>query len=343
LDTSSVISVICHIDTVPSGDEQKERCMFALGQMRAMGFIVSALCCVIVTLGGLASAAVAPGTSSQVASKVAASTKIKTIPASLKGLLAGASSDFVSYSDTSNGTGGACLSLTGCLGGDLASAKTIVVYGDSHAVMWMPAILPFALANHYKVVLTWWGMCPVSQINVYRPKYGFPGSCNAYRQAIETRIVNLHPSLIIVAEKTAGIPSAPSQIFKSPSDWQSALTTSLTTLRDNGTVPVAVLEDSALFPQSALVCLSLHPNSVQSCSVPLSRAAAPGMQTAEAKAAAKTGSTFIPTHSWLCAKLCSPIVGDMFAYSDNTHISASYSAYLSRVMGTALSAILGTA
>jgi hypothetical protein len=46
-----------------------------------------------------------------------------------------------------------CATTTTCVLGDVAGTRTIVVYGDSHARMWLPAILPAATADGFRVVV----------------------------------------------------------------------------------------------------------------------------------------------------------------------------------------------
>ena len=107
----------------------------------------------------------------------------------------------------------------------------------------------------------------------------------------------------------------------------------------SATTKVVVLEDTASFPQNVPVCLSKHMTAVQKCSVQWSMTK-PGLQASQQAAANATGSLFVQTDKWFCTKTCSPVIGNFLVYPDGNHISASYSAYLSGVLATALQSVL---
>jgi len=241
-----------------------------------------------------------------------------------------------------NHVAGKCLYLNGCVAGDLTSKKTIVVYGDSHAVMWIPAILPFARSHHFRVSLVWLGMCPVAQVNVYGPRLGYPSGCNRYRSTIIGQIVKSKPALILVAEKTSAVRRTEKIFYTSTSQWQRSLTSSLQLLRSNGSLPVAVIEDTPFFPWSVPTCLSQHQRAIQRCSVPYPEPQFPGMQLAEKNAAAATKSSFLPTIPWLCHLRCPGVIHSTIAYVDGSHLSRSYATFLAPSFAAQLSRLLPT-
>jgi hypothetical protein len=289
-------------------------------------------------LSGISAASTTPSGQS-IQTLVADASKATNLDSHVRTQLGNASSDFDWFD---NHVAGKCMYLNGCVAGDLASKKTIVLYGDSHAVMWMPAIVPFARSHHFRVDLVWLGMCPVAHVDVYGPRLGYPSGCNRYRSTTVDQIVKSKPALILVAEKTSGVRREEAVFYTSPSQWKGPLITTLRSLRSHGSIPVAVIEDTPFFPWSVPECLSKHPNSIQQCSVPYPETQYPGMQLAERSAAAATGSSFLPTIPWLCNRRCPGVIHSTIVYVDGAHLSQSYAKFLSPAFSVQLSRIISS-
>ena len=104
---------------------------------------------------------------------------------------------------------------------------------------------------------------------------------------------------------------------------------------------IALLEDIPYASNfSPAACLAANPSNVQACSIPFPNPKAPGQQVAEAAAAKAERARFIPTVPWLCTNRCSMVIGNYIAYSDGSHVSLTYSEYLSQVMDDAIHPIL---
>jgi len=271
-----------------------------------------------------------PGNATAVAANVAASSKINSLPSSLLASVSGATNDSAWVNYPALGTG--CSSATSCVFGDTSSSTTIVLFGDSHAAMWLPALDQIASSHHERLVVLWHGMCPVATLDVNAPAFGYPNACNNARAQSISLIHSLAPKLVIIGEKTAGVPGMHGTY--TAKDWLPSLKASINAIKSPST-KVAVLEDTASFPQLVPTCLSIHPTSVQKCGVYWSTTK-PGLQATQQQAATATGSLYVQTDKWFCTKTCSPVIGSFIAYMDGTHISASYSVYLSGVLDSAL-------
>src|SRR6202035_5006703 len=83
-----------------------------------------------------------PGSASQVARLVASSGRIEVLPNNLVPSLQDAGNDdAVSYYPV---TEPGCTSRSQCVFGDLHGTHTVVLFGDSHALMWLTAFVPIA-------------------------------------------------------------------------------------------------------------------------------------------------------------------------------------------------------
>lgn len=281
----------------------------------------------------------APGTAAEVAKLVADSHMIKTLPSNLVPSLADASSDTpeVIYPWTLYG----CSSVTQCVFGDTGSSETIVLFGDSHAAMWLPALIPVATKDRYRIVLLFTLGCPAADVTIWAAETNSDDTaCNTARSNDITLINKVKPALILLASRTSRAKSARTKFFTN-AQWEAGLVKTITLLKPSG-AKVAVIGDISGFNADPSTCLASSPSDVQHCSVsnpnPIKNNR--GHQAAEKAAASKMKATYINTLPWLCTGTCSPVIGNMLAYSDSWHMSATYSTYLSTVFGVALKNLL---
>ncbi len=228
-----------------------------------------------------------------------------------------------------------CSSATsGCVFGDTKSSVEVVLFGDSHARMWLPAIDPIATVDRLKLVVLGRNGCPLVAPGI-SPRFG--GCSSVIRHDI--RVIDaIEPAAIILADRTT-YPGV------TPSEWQAGLTGTIDALRPSG-ARVAVIGDIQVFNpglvSDLLECLADHATAVQDCAAPNPDLAAPGQEGAERRAASLAHDLYVNPTPWLCtSRACSPIVGGNIVYWDAFHVSASYAAFLSGVMASALRTFLG--
>lgn len=264
-----------------------------------------------------------PGTAAQVATLVAASTSITSLTAAVRAELPGAPSDIA---DRVYHIASVCDTATTCVYGDTSATTTVVLFGNSHARMWLPAIDPIATADDLKIVVLGKNECPVVSLKL--PPRRFPG-CTTMTQTAVTVINHLKPSVVILADRTV------STGF-SQSVWRTGMITTIKSIAPSG-ARVVILGDIQEFATAPVQCVAAHPTKVQNCSMANPNPAEPGVWSAELSAANATKSTYVNPNRWLCtAHRCSPIIGNVVAYWDNDHVSVTYARYLSTVMGDAL-------
>jgi hypothetical protein len=297
-------------------------------------------------VAGVAGAAVfdrtvPPGTPAQVAAAVLASTRITKLDATSEAQLALGGKD--SPITTMPGTYACDGSTKGCVFGATASTKVVVLFGDSHAMMWLPAVSAAAAKAKDKLVLFWKNSCPAANLTNFSldgGSIGTPAQCTTFRAGAIASIKALKPKTVIIAERTTLVYSEPSHVLFTNAQWQTALVSTIQKLKSK-TTKVALFEDVPWFTNDPRPCLATYPTSVQTCAQAYPNHVHPGLQVGEANAARATGSAFIKTHQWLCtAKRCSPLVHDIITYLDRGHVDATYSKYLSLVVGTALATYL---
>jgi hypothetical protein len=301
-----------------------------------------ALCVVLLGLPGVAGATLprpklpTPGTSKQVLALVAASHSIVALPTDSDPALADITRD--KPNDYFTIRGATCPKLTSCVYGDVNSKKVIVLFGDSHAWMWLPAVYPAAARHGYKLILLFLTSCPAASVTYWDPQTNsYADSCTTARTAAIAAIRKLNPSLVLLSSNTAQRYSSPNVLFTS-AQWEAGLDQTITSLA-SPTTQVGVIGDIPTLDVVMPECLAAYQSNVQQCgvAVPNPVVANRGLQSAEEAAAKQTGAFYIDTLPWLCSSTwCSPVIGKLIVYLNPTHIDATFSEYLSKVFGDAL-------
>jgi hypothetical protein len=283
-------------------------------------------------LGASAAAAAAnpPATLTQVQQAVAASTSIHSIPGNLAPSLQSVSND------------PAWKGFTGKSWGPSTSTKRLVIFGDSHAHMWVPAIVPGALARGYNVHLYWDAGCLPAHVTIYG-YVGHPNSyftsCNTWRAARIAAIVAARPTMIVLAERTTAVKTSPTA-YLTDAQLQAGLAATLRALKPSG-AKIVVVGDNPAYTNfyGPDACVTINPSNVQRCSfaVTTTSTAWRDHQGAELAATTAEGARFINPVPWICTSTtCSPIVSHYLVYLDWSHLTATYAAWLSTVMATSL-------
>ncbi|MDF2990306.1 MAG: acyltransferase [Microbacterium sp.] len=220
-----------------------------------------------------------------------------------------------------------------CVYGDSAAPR-IVLFGDSHAAQWFPAVQGWASQNGYAVEVHTKSSCPSVDTTIVRDGVPYQ-ECRQWRQAVLDRIATEAPALVLIANYgTATIAVGSDQTYAQA--WGLALESTLSKI----SAPVAVVVDTPNLQQTPSVCLSAHLDDTAACGLPRSAALRDDVRTAEATAASARGVPMIDLTDDLCSDVCEPIIGDTLVYRDAHHLTATFSAVLATPMGAALSDIL---
>jgi hypothetical protein len=267
----------------------------------------------------------APGSAARVAALVAASSKIQRLPNDITpNLVQAVNDDAGSYY---RGTVHGCIGLTACVFGDARSKTTIVLFGDSHAYMWLPALAPMAVAHKLRLILVWLPGCAAASVTMWNTGTNTVySSCNTFRSKSIAEIRQLAPRLVLVASRTTGV-AGPTNKPISNATWESGLEATIKSLATK-TTNVAVIGDIVQFSVLLPDCIAAEQDDVQRCSASDPTAKAPGHYGAEASAAASTHVHYVNPQPWLCTAVCSPVIGNMIAYYNDNHVTATYAAYL---------------
>ncbi|HUI03664.1 MAG TPA: acyltransferase family protein [Acidimicrobiales bacterium] len=213
-------------------------------------------------------------------------------------------------------------SVPACAFGDATAARTMVLYGDSHAAMWFQALDDLAVRDRWKLVILSKAGCPAGLLSTHAPNAsGDWAACDRWHTFALDRIKALGPAMVIV---TQDLQPRPDGGRYSATQWQRGLQKLLGRIVAPG-VTTYVLGDTPF--AEGPDCIFKHLRSVQGCAVTPGRRAAQ-YKGAESRAARGAGARYIDVTAWFCSRSCSPVIGDYDVYVDHQHLGLAYTRYL---------------
>jgi peptidoglycan/LPS O-acetylase OafA/YrhL len=260
------------------------------------------------------------------------------VPANLTPSLANAAADVPGPEDDGCFDSFTDASVHPCLYGDTTSPKTIVLFGDSHALQWFPAIDNLANQQHDALVVMAKATCPPIDIPVYSPELGrWYTECDEWKTAELARMATLHPAVVILGfSREYGI--ADDHVVVDGPAWLSGLAEMITTIKKETGARVVLMGDDPYPQQNVPQCLSNNLSDTPVCSIPKRYPFYnPSGIPQEKAVAASTGAGYVDTDSWFCiATTCTVIVDNMLVYRDDNHITATYANWLTPAIGAQL-------
>lgn len=207
-----------------------------------------------------------------------------------------------------------------CVYGDPNGTDTMVLFGDSHAAQWFPAVDAYAAARGARLVVFTRSGCPSADVRVVSLNGAYP-QCTAWRAAVLDRIAGLDPVLVITSTYDSFAMLAGRRSDSDTAVWQDGLQRTLGRLPAGRTVLMA---DTPHFPDAPSNCLALHLDDAGACAQPRSAAFSAEIGTASRAAATAAGVPVVDLNDHLCTDtVCGAIVGNRLLYRDQNHLAAS--------------------
>ncbi|ASY22589.1 acyltransferase [Candidatus Planktophila versatilis] len=210
-----------------------------------------------------------------------------------------------------------------CTYGKRNAERKIVLFGDSHAAQWFPALEKMAKENGFALTSFTKSACPGPAIRKVN-KGGYKNSdCSKWRDNVYKRIAELKPEAVLVSGM---------QYFQRPEGyqsraqwWQEGQRKTLLALR--GLTPkVIYIADTPHPKQDIPSCLS-------------SKKARDCDNTEKTPLITVDGYLLVDPTPWLCARTCPAVLDGIVTYRDASHISVEMSTALSAQMARALRAL----
>jgi hypothetical protein len=207
-----------------------------------------------------------------------------------------------------------------CEYGDLTSKRTIVLYGDSHAAQWLPALDIIGTKRGIKIISLTKSACPSAEV-IKKPSSQYDADdCQAFRDSSVERIQRTKPLAVIL---TGMQPlTAPYSDKSARNWWLKGEKIAFDRIKNATTYPI-YLTDTPLPRVDIPDCLVAGRGSACDTARPISAEVAPGL---------------IPINPtpWLCDETCPAVVDGIIAYRDQSHLTVAMSKHLSSKLENAL-------
>jgi peptidoglycan/LPS O-acetylase OafA/YrhL len=212
----------------------------------------------------------------------------------------------------------------------------IVLFGDSHAAQWFPALQKIAAKGGYRLETQTKSGCASVDIEVARNGVDYT-ACDVWRAKVVAALRADPPALVVMANYTNPVFT---NAANATAQWEAGMKKTIDELTP--VTKVAVIADTPDLRYSPIICLSAHLTSARDCGQPASLALKSPGRPAEQDVASVTSATLIDLTGYFCADgWCPAIDGSTLIYRDSHHITATYSAQLSSALGARIRPLMG--
>jgi peptidoglycan/LPS O-acetylase OafA/YrhL len=192
-----------------------------------------------------------------------------------------------------------------CEYADVTSQKTMVLYGDSHAAQWFPALVEIASRSGYKLISLTKSACPAVDTE-RRDQGGFKMSrCKQWRMNTIQRIQKINPDVLIMSSFQY---FAQPPRFTDREKWWNDGQRKLLTEVKNVSPHLIYLTDTPHPLRDIPACLANY--SISKCNT-----------TKRSENLSISGFKVIDPNPWLCTQVCSAVKDGVVTYRDASHIS----------------------
>jgi len=243
-----------------------------------------------------------------------------------------------------------------CAFGNPAGAATVALFGDSHAEHWLAALDRLGQERGWRVVVFVKGGCPVAaapELVVSRTdRYG--EACAQWRDETVRRLIALHPDVAVLSSFDDYVTRVPEPIADrtpggiSPAAWERGLRRTYARVA-GARIPVVVIRGTPRPGFDVPACLSRRDAGLPlaaACEYELKDAlhyAARDAQLAAIRAVTGRGLpvTSVDLTGEVCASSPCKVVQDgQVVFTDDNHLTASFTRASAGALGTALDAAL---
>jgi hypothetical protein len=216
-----------------------------------------------------------------------------------------------------------------------------VLFGDSHAAQWFPAMEQIAIQRKWRLVTMAKSACTAADLPIYHEtlKRAYT-ECAVYHRNALAAIRKLAPGLVVVSSSFDYRPA--DRRTPAAAQWRAGWDRTFADLRATGTA-VAAITDTP-YPRGRVPsCLAVNPTQITACDIPVGSALRGPSQRAIFQAYARSGLIrVIDPVSWLCTQICPAVLGNTVVYRDNSHLSTAYAGLLTPLLGPLLPPVSAT-
>lgn len=233
--------------------------------------------------------------------------------------------------------------VTVCVGGDPEGDRTVVVVGDSHAVMWMPAFDAAGDERGWRVELMAREACPAADVTPMLGEEPRP-ECPLWLDEVTEHLVEQGPDVVVTAHVAIPRLLVDGQEVRSVDGTDEVAAGLLRTwgrMRTSG-AQVVSMTPTPRFEQDQPECVVQHLDDLSACGAPADSALAlTGAPVERALREAPWVATLDLTPSLCPQGTCPAVTPDgVLAWTDTNHLSRTRALQLADPLGEQLAAVL---
>ena len=210
-----------------------------------------------------------------------------------------------------------------CPVGAVRSRRTLVVYGDSRAGHWLPALDHFGRAHGYRVLPVIKYGCPPFHVPLIAPAGSDFASCLEFHAWALEQIMGIGPDVVVLGADANGWRGHVADSVDRPAVWAAEVARAVRNLRGLGAT-VVTIADIPVAPFEPEDCLTDPDSTLRGCLVlPTGGAAAANAETEVHGGAA--GAGHVDATPLICLRdRCPLVVARSVTYSDASHLSVTW-------------------
>jgi peptidoglycan/LPS O-acetylase OafA/YrhL len=228
-----------------------------------------------------------------------------------------------------------------CLYGDPNGKRTLILFGDSHAMQYFPALEELAKTRHWRLITLTKAECTPGEVKIRSMVANREYSqCDAWREDSLQRIEAGDPksAIVVMSGDTAYTPYGPDGEELSGDAGAAAMeagyVSSLTRIHRAG-LRTVVIRDTPVSASDVPGCVSEDLQHLESCAFPRVRDKTKEFDARAARAAPETH--LIDINPEICPEnLCRAVIGNALVYRDKSHLSATFARTLAPGLERAL-------
>jgi hypothetical protein len=230
-----------------------------------------------------------------------------------------------------------------CDFGDLKAKKTMILFGDSNAWMWLLAFNQIGITDHFKVELDARAGCEVANLPMFdNSTLASAEACTLFRSYVFNRIATVRPFLTVIDDYEYTDHLTYAQKPYTQKAYLAGLTVTVSTIKKDGSKTILLSPPPPQFADP-VQCLSINVSNIQKCSVPAIclngdnytnvKCQYPSGQGASianviglSTAVKKGNGTYISLEKLFCTSTtCPAVVDHTVVMFDQLHVSGHYS------------------
>jgi peptidoglycan/LPS O-acetylase OafA/YrhL len=230
--------------------------------------------------------------------------------------------------------------LVVCEFGNPDADRTIALVGDSHAQHLLPAVEGVAASLDLRVITHVSSGCNFAGVRQEGPTPAWTDGCERWAAGTLDLLLQERPDVVAISNRTfrtvEGFPDVPASV----DSYTEAATEVTRTLVDAG-IKVLIIRDTPTPNQSVPLCLDEGPATLAECGGTPKQWVRLDAWLPVAKALGSPAVRVVNLNDRICTETeCPPIIGDLIAYYDSSHLTASFSATLAPYLEPAVRELL---